>query len=162
MNNNVLVTYEPDDAEVRLFPEILGEVATINYLARTSEKKRYKFLKRADVIVALSFSESELDFREISYFQNLRLFSWPMPAPTTFLFTLFLKTSFWPAMSARLPSPLPNMCWHWYWRWLKISFPITEGFAQANLTEPALIRNSGAASALSLDSEETGSQLPGP
>ena len=72
MNNNVLVTYEPDDAEVKLFPEILGEVATINYLARASEKKRHKFLKRADVIVALSFSERELDFRAISYFQNLR------------------------------------------------------------------------------------------
>jgi phosphoglycerate dehydrogenase-like enzyme len=72
MNNNVLVTYEPDDTEVKLFPEILGEVANINYLARASEKKRHEFLKLADVIVALSFSERELDFREISYFQNLR------------------------------------------------------------------------------------------
>ena len=72
MNNNVLVTYEPDDTEVKLFPKILGEVANINYLARASEKKRHEFLKLADVIVALSFSERELDFREISYFQNLR------------------------------------------------------------------------------------------
>ena len=72
MNNNVLVIYEPDDTEVKLFPEILGEVATINHLAKTSERKRYEFLKRADAIVALSFSERELSLREISYLQNLR------------------------------------------------------------------------------------------
>jgi phosphoglycerate dehydrogenase-like enzyme len=70
MTTNVLVTYEPDDKARKIFQEILGEFAEIKYLSQTYEKKRHELLKRADVIISLSFSQKEIDFNEINLTQN--------------------------------------------------------------------------------------------
>ena len=72
MTTNVLVTYEPDDKERKIFQKILGEFAEIKYLSKAYGKKRHELLKRADVIIALSFSQKEINFNDINLMQNAR------------------------------------------------------------------------------------------
>jgi phosphoglycerate dehydrogenase-like enzyme len=73
MTTNVLVTYEPDDVERKIYRDILGEFAEIKYLSKTYAEKRQELLNRADVIIALSFSQKEIAADEIHLMQNARL-----------------------------------------------------------------------------------------
>ena len=70
MTTNVLVTYKPDEKERKIFQEILGKFAEIKYLSKTYEENRHELLKRAEVIIALSFSQKEIDFNDINLMQN--------------------------------------------------------------------------------------------
>jgi len=73
MTINVLVTYEPDDVERKIYRDILGGLAEIKYLSKTDRIKRQELLNRADVIIALSFSQKEIAAGEIHLVQNARL-----------------------------------------------------------------------------------------
>ena len=72
MNKNILVTYAPGEEEKRIYREILESIANVHYLAGATEIERTKLLKSADVIVALSFSQKEIDPAEIYRLENVR------------------------------------------------------------------------------------------
>jgi glycerate dehydrogenase len=55
-----------------IFHEVLGDLGHIDFLAEKKDSDRIKLLEGADVMVALSFAETEIDHREISHLQNLR------------------------------------------------------------------------------------------
>ena len=72
MNKNILVTYAPGEEEKRIYREILESIANVHYLAGATEIERTKLLNSADVIVALSFSQKEIDPAEIYRLENVR------------------------------------------------------------------------------------------
>lgn len=71
MKPNLLVSYRPDKAIKPIFYEVLGDLASIEFIPEKNDHDRIKLLRGAGVIVALSFSEKEIDPGEISYLQNL-------------------------------------------------------------------------------------------
>ncbi len=73
MKNKIIVSYAPDEDIKMIFHEVLGELADIDFLPEKNETDRKKLLESADVMVALSFSKKEIDPREISRLQNIRL-----------------------------------------------------------------------------------------
>ena len=72
MKKNILVTYAPGRDEKQIYREILEGVANVHYLAGATGFKRVELLKSADVIVALSFSQKEIDPAEIRHLENVR------------------------------------------------------------------------------------------
>lgn len=73
MRNHVLVTYDPSADEKRIYQEILQDLAQVRYLKDEAKSDRAKRLNTADIIVALSFSQQEIDAAEMSLLQNVRL-----------------------------------------------------------------------------------------
>ena len=72
MAADVFVTYEPGVDEREIYREILEDLAQIHFRKNESESKRIKLLKEAEIIIALSFSQKEIDPAEISLLQNVR------------------------------------------------------------------------------------------
>ena len=72
MKKSVIVSYSPDEAINPIFHEVLGDLASIEFLPEKNDHDRIKLLRGADVIVALSFSKKEIDPGEISHLQNLQ------------------------------------------------------------------------------------------
>lgn len=72
MSKNILVTYKPDAAARQIYREILEDLAQIHYLKDEPKSDQTKRLKTADIIIALSFSQKEIDAAEISLLQNVR------------------------------------------------------------------------------------------
>ncbi len=73
MNKNILVTYEPGEEEKKIYREIFKNLAQVHFLKNESESKRIKLLKEAEIIIALSFSQKEIEPAEISLLQNVRI-----------------------------------------------------------------------------------------
>ena len=72
MKPNLLVTYSPRVETKKIFRDVLGEVIHIDFLPEKDGLDRIKLLECADVVVALSFAEKEINRREISHLRNLR------------------------------------------------------------------------------------------
>ena len=72
MNNNVLVTYGPDEAEKDIFREVLEDITHVKWLADKTGNERIELLEWAEVLIALSFSPKEINSTEISRLENLR------------------------------------------------------------------------------------------
>ena len=72
MKKNILVTYAPGREEKQIYREILESIANVRYLAGATGSERDELLKSADVIVALSFSQKEIDPAEICHLENVR------------------------------------------------------------------------------------------
>ncbi len=72
MNKNILVTYAPDEEEKDVYQEVLEDIANVHYLADKTVNERIELLNGADVIIALSFSQKEMDPTEISRLENVR------------------------------------------------------------------------------------------
>lgn len=72
MKKNIVVTYSPRDEIRDIFDEVLGDIADIHFLKEQKDKDRISLLERADVLVGLSFSQKEIDLREIGLLKNLR------------------------------------------------------------------------------------------
>jgi len=71
MKPNLLVSYRPDKTIKLIFHEVLGDLAHIEFLPEKNDHDRINLLEAAEVIVALSFSEKEIDPGAISHLQNL-------------------------------------------------------------------------------------------
>ena len=68
----IVVTYSPRE-EIRLiYDEVLGDLADIQYLKEQKDQGRVRLLAAADVLVGLSFSQKEIEHREIALLKNLR------------------------------------------------------------------------------------------
>ena len=72
MKKNILVTYAPGREEKQFYREILESIANVHYLVGATGSERAELLKSADVIVALSFSQKEMDPAEICRLENVR------------------------------------------------------------------------------------------
>jgi len=73
MTTNALVTHVIDDVQKAVFDEVLGDLAELTYLSEQADKKkRHEMLERAEVIIALSFSQKEIAADEIHSIQNTR------------------------------------------------------------------------------------------
>jgi len=72
MNQKILVTYKPGAEEREIYQEILEDLAQVHFLRDESKVDRIKLLNAADIIIALSFAEKEIDAAEISLLQNVR------------------------------------------------------------------------------------------
>jgi glycerate dehydrogenase len=68
----VLVTYTPADDERAVFTENLKELARVDFLSGKPESERNKLLSSAEIIVAQSFSQKEVDPVEVRHLKNLR------------------------------------------------------------------------------------------
>ena len=66
MNTNILVTYTPGEEEKGIYHELLESIANVDYLAAAPDNKRHELLNGAEVIIALSFSQKEIDHSEVS------------------------------------------------------------------------------------------------
>jgi phosphoglycerate dehydrogenase-like enzyme len=72
MNKNILVTYAPGEEEKDIYREVLEDIANVHYLADKTGIKRIELLNEAEVIIALSFSQKEIDPTEISRLESVR------------------------------------------------------------------------------------------
>ena len=72
MNKNILVTYAPGEEEKDIYREVLEDIADVQYLADKTGNKRIELLNDAEVIIALSFSQKEIDPTEISRLESVR------------------------------------------------------------------------------------------
>ena len=72
MKKNILVTYTPGEEEKEVYREVLEGIANVHYLADKTGKERIELLNSAKVIIALSFSQNEIDPTEISRWENVR------------------------------------------------------------------------------------------
>ena len=72
MNKNILVTYAPGEEEKDIYREVLVDIANVHYLADKTVNERIELLNGAEVIIALSFSQKEIDPTEISRLKNVR------------------------------------------------------------------------------------------
>ena len=66
------MTYAPGEEEKDIYREVLENIANVHYLADKTGNERIELLNGADVVVALSFSQKEIDPTEISRLENLR------------------------------------------------------------------------------------------
>ncbi|MCP4623651.1 MAG: hydroxyacid dehydrogenase [bacterium] len=73
MSPKIIVTYEPDAKEREIYRNLLEDLAQVHYLKDASKSNRSQLLNAADIIVALSFSQKEIDPAEISLLKNVRL-----------------------------------------------------------------------------------------
>ena len=72
MSQSILVTYEPAAEEREIYRKTLGNLAQVYYLQDESDNNRNRLLTDADIIVALSFSPTEIHSDEIALLQNTR------------------------------------------------------------------------------------------
>jgi phosphoglycerate dehydrogenase-like enzyme len=72
MNKNILVTYAPGEEEKDIYREILEDIANVHYLADKTGNERIEILNGAEVVIALSFSQKEIDSTELSRLENVR------------------------------------------------------------------------------------------
>ena len=72
MKKNIIVTYAPGREEKQIYREILESIANVRYLSGAIESERAELLKSADIIVALSFSQKEIDPAEICRLEKAR------------------------------------------------------------------------------------------
>jgi phosphoglycerate dehydrogenase-like enzyme len=73
MSLKIIVTYEPDAEDREIYRNILESLAQVHYLKDASNSNRSKLLNAADIVIALSFSQKEIDPAEISLLENVRL-----------------------------------------------------------------------------------------
>lgn len=66
MEKCVAVTYMPNELEQKVYRDCIGGLAQITCIENLPEKERIEVLKQADVIVSMSFSQKEIQHREIS------------------------------------------------------------------------------------------------
>ena len=72
MRKKILVTYDPGDDATDIFKEILEDLAQVDYLKNDNSKRNRNYLlNAADIIVALSFAQKEIDPAEIPLLQNV-------------------------------------------------------------------------------------------
>ena len=69
---NIAVTYSPREEIREIYNEVLGDLAKINFLKGQADQDRISFLEEAEVLVGLSFSQKEIEHREIALLKNLR------------------------------------------------------------------------------------------
>ena len=72
MKKDVLVTYEPGEENRKIYRDILEDPARVHYLENKSGSKRIKLLNTVEIIIARSFSQKEIDPKEICLLQNVR------------------------------------------------------------------------------------------
>ena len=72
MRKSILVTYQPAADERQIYREILEDLAKVYYLNDEPKPDQTKRLNAADIIVALSFSQKEIDAAQIALLQNVR------------------------------------------------------------------------------------------
>lgn len=71
MEKNIIVSYTPDEDSKMIFHEVLGDLGRIEFLPGKSESDRIKLLEGAEIMIALSFADKEIDPREIPHLQKL-------------------------------------------------------------------------------------------
>jgi len=69
---NIVVTYAPGEEEKDIYREVLEDIANVHYLADKTGDERIELLNGAEVIIALSFSQKEIDHSEVSRLKNIR------------------------------------------------------------------------------------------
>ena len=72
MKKNILVTYAPSEEEKNICREVLEDIANVHFLADKTGNERIELLNAAEVVIALSFSQKEIDPTEISHLENMR------------------------------------------------------------------------------------------
>jgi phosphoglycerate dehydrogenase-like enzyme len=72
MSRKILVTYQPGAEEREIYREILEDLAQVHFIRDEPKSKRIKLLKEAEIIIALSFSQKEIEPAEISLLENVR------------------------------------------------------------------------------------------
>ena len=72
MKKNILVTYAPSEEEKNIYREVLEDIANVHFLADKTGNERIELLNAAEVVIALSFSQKEIDPTEISHLENMR------------------------------------------------------------------------------------------
>ncbi len=72
MKKNILVTYTPSEEEKNIYREVLEDIANVHFLADKTGNERIELLNGAEVVIALSFSQKEIDPTEISRLENMR------------------------------------------------------------------------------------------
>jgi phosphoglycerate dehydrogenase-like enzyme len=72
MNPKIIVTYEPDAEERKIYRNVLEDLSQVHYLKDASKSNRSQLLNAADIVIALSFFSKEIDPAEISLLQNAR------------------------------------------------------------------------------------------
>ena len=72
MKKNILVTYAPSEEEKNIYREVLEDIANVHFLADKTGNERIELLSGAEVVIALSFSQKEIDPTEISRLENMR------------------------------------------------------------------------------------------
>ena len=72
LKKNILVTYAPGEEEKDIYREILEDIANVHYLADKTGNERIEILNGAEVVIALSFSQKEIDPTELSRLENMR------------------------------------------------------------------------------------------
>ena len=72
MKKNILVTYAPGEEERDIYREVLEDIANIHCLAGRTGNERIELLNGAEVVIALSFSQKEIDPTEIPRLENMR------------------------------------------------------------------------------------------
>jgi len=72
MKKNILVTYAPSEEEKNIYREVLEDIANVHFLADKTGNERIELLNAAEVVIALSFSQKEIDPTEISRLENMR------------------------------------------------------------------------------------------
>jgi phosphoglycerate dehydrogenase-like enzyme len=70
--HNILVTYDPEKDERKLYEEVLGPLAPMTFLNDIAPEKRSPVMKAASIIVSTSFSEREIQKSEVKQLANLR------------------------------------------------------------------------------------------
>jgi phosphoglycerate dehydrogenase-like enzyme len=68
----VIVTYSPGTAEKEIYRNLLEDRAQVRFIKDASKNHRNELLKAADIIIALSFSQKEIDPAEITLLQKAR------------------------------------------------------------------------------------------
>ena len=68
---SLLVTYLPKKETRENYEEILGDLAHIVFLPEQNALERIRLIEDAEVLVALSFAEKEIDPREIAHLKKL-------------------------------------------------------------------------------------------
>ena len=72
MKKNILVTYAPGEEERDIYREVLEDIANVHCLAGKTGNERIELLNGAEVVIALSFSQKEIDPTEIPRLENMR------------------------------------------------------------------------------------------
>ena len=72
MNQKIVVTYELGAGERQIYREVLGDRAQVFFLKDETGSNRTQMLNAADIIIALSFSQKEIEPEEIAWLHNVR------------------------------------------------------------------------------------------
>ena len=68
----ILVTYTPGEEEREVYHDVLEGIANVRCLSGAAEDERSRLLEEAEIMVALSFSQKEIDPPEIASLKNVR------------------------------------------------------------------------------------------